>query len=89
MSKVFIAFQLNEDTRPIIEAVMADNPHAIANESPAMVKIDAEGQLVIKRNSIEELIGRDFDLQELQINLITISGHLDEDDDEFKLSWLN
>ena len=89
MSKVFIAFQLNEDTRPIIEAVMTDNPHAIANESPAMVKIDAEGELVIKRESIEELIGRDFDLQELQINLITISGHLDEDDDQFKLSWLN
>lgn len=89
MSKVFIAFQLNEDTRPIIEAVLADNPHAVANESPAMVKIDAEGELIIKRNSIEELIGRDFDLQELQINLITISGHLDEDDDQFKLSWLN
>ncbi|TXT29923.1 MAG: monooxygenase component MmoB/DmpM [Rhodocyclaceae bacterium] len=89
MSKVFIAFQLNEDTRPIIEAVLADNPHAVANESPAMVKIDAEGELIIKRESIEELIGRDFDLQELQINLITISGHLDEDDDQFKLSWLN
>lgn len=89
MSKVFIAFQLNEDTRPIIEAVLADNPHAVANESPAMVKIDAEDELVIKRATIEELIGRDFDLQELQVNLITISGHLDEDDDEFKLSWLN
>ena len=89
MSKVFIAFQRNEDTRPIIEAVMADNPHAVANESPAMVKIDAEGSLVIKRATIEELIGRDFDLQELQVNLITISGHLDEDDDEFTLSWPN
>jgi phenol hydroxylase P2 protein len=89
MSKVFIAFQLNEDTRPIIEAVLADNPHAVANESPAMVKIDAEGCLVIKRESIEELLGRDFDLQELQVNLITISGHLDEDDDQFKLSWAN
>ena len=87
MSKVFIAFQLNEDTRPIIEAVLADNPHAEAHESPAMVKIDAEDSLVIKRESIEELIGRSFDLQELQVNLITISGHLDEDDDEFKLSW--
>ena len=89
MSKVFIAFQLNEDTRPIIEAVLADNPHAVANESPAMVKIDAEGEMVIKRSTIEELIGRDFDLQELQINLITISGHLDEDDDTFTLSWKN
>lgn len=89
MSKVFIAFQTNEDTRPIIEAIMADNPGAELEEHPAMVKINAEGSLTIKRESIEELIGRDFDLQELQINLITISGHLDEDDDEFKLCWKN
>ena len=54
-----------------------------------MVKIDAEHSLVIKRESIEELIGRPFDLQELQMSLITISGHLDEDDDEFRLSWAN
>lgn len=45
MSKVFIAFQLNEETQPIIEAVLADNPHAVAVDSPAMVKIDAEGEL--------------------------------------------
>ncbi|HJW25089.1 MAG TPA: MmoB/DmpM family protein [Rhodocyclaceae bacterium] len=89
MSTVFIAFQANEDTRPIIEAVLADNPHAVLNEAPAMVKIDAEGKLVIKRESIEERIGRSFDLQELQVNLITISGHLDEDDDTFTLAWKN
>ena len=79
----------NDEARPIIEAILADNPHAVLDEQPAMVKIDAEGSLVIKRESIEELIGRAFDLQELQVNLITISGHLDEDDDQFKLSWLN
>lgn len=89
MSQVFIAFQRNEDTRPIVEAILADNPQAEAVESPAMVKINAEDRLVIKRESIEELVGRAFDLQELQVNLITISGHLDEDDDEFKLSWPN
>ena len=89
MSKVFIAFQTNEDTRPIVEAILADNPEAILEEMPAMVKISAEGSLVVRRQTVEELIGRDFDLQELQINLITISGHLDEDDDEFKLCWKN
>jgi len=26
-------------------------------------------------------------LQQLQINLVTLSGNLDEDDDEFVLSW--
>lgn len=89
MSTVFIAFQTNEDTRPIVEAILADNPHAVLDEQPAMIKINAEDTLVIKRESIEELIGRKFDLQELQVNLITISGHLDEDDDTFTLSWKN
>lgn len=89
MSTVFIALQTNDDTRPIIESIMADNPHARLNEAPAMVKIDAEGKLTVKRTSIEERIGRDFDLQELQVHLITISGHLDEDDDEFTLAWAN
>ena len=87
MSTVFIAFQTNEDTRPIIEAILADNPHARLDQQPAMVKIDAEGELTIKRESIEERIGRPFNLQELQVNLITLSGHLDEDDDHFRLSW--
>lgn len=89
MSKVFIAFQATEDARPIVEAILADNPEAVAVDQPAMVKIDAEGQLTIRRESIEERIGRRFDLQELQIHLITISGHLEEDDDQFTLSWKN
>ncbi|UCV02757.1 MmoB/DmpM family protein [Dechloromonas denitrificans] len=89
MSTVFIAFQTNEDTRPIVESILADNPHASLEEQPAMVKINAEDKLVIRRESIEERIGRRFDLQELQVNLITISGHLDEDDDTFTLAWAN
>ena len=57
------------------------------NEAPAMVKIDAEGRLVIRRETIEELIGRAYDLQELQVNLITMSGNLDQTDDEMTLYW--
>lgn len=87
MSKVFIALQTNEETRQIIEAILSDNPHAVANEQPAMVKIDAEGKLVIKRSTIEELMGRSFDLQEMHINLISLTGHVDETDDELTLSW--
>ena len=32
-------------------------------------------------------IGRAYDLQELQINLITLSGNVDEDEDSFTLRW--
>ncbi len=87
MSTVFIAFQANEETRPIIEAILIDNPEAQAEDQPAMVKISAPDRMVINRATVEEQIGRDFDLQELHINLITLSGHVDEDDDCLTLSW--
>jgi phenol hydroxylase P2 protein len=88
-SNAFIAFQKNDDTRCIVEAIVEDNPNAVVVDQPAMVKIDVPGRLVIKRSTVEEKIGRDFDLQELQVHLITISGHLDETDEEFSLSWNN
>ena len=87
MSTVFLALQTNEETRPIIEAILQDNPGAVVDEQPAMVKINADGRLVVRRETIEELIGRDYDLQELQVNMITMSGNLDQTDDEMTLFW--
>ena len=86
---VFIALQRNEETRPIIDAILADNPGAQLDEQPAMVKINVPGRLVVRRTTIEQEIGRDFDLQELHVNLITLTGHIDESDDEFVLSWVH
>ncbi len=87
MSNVFIALQRNEETRCIVDAIVADNPTAIVNMQPAMVKVDVPNEMVIKRTSVEEQIGRPFDLQELHINLITLTGHITETEDEFTLSW--
>lgn len=89
MSTVFIALQANEDTRPIIEAIEIDNPEAVVVREPAMVKINAQGRMVIRRETIEEQLGRDFDMQELNINLITLSGNVDEDEDALTLTWDN
>lgn len=87
MSNVFIAFQKNEDSRAIVNAIVADNPTAIVSDQPAMVKIDVPGRMVIRKSTIEEEIGRDFDLQEMHVHLITLSGNIDETDDEFSLTW--
>ena len=87
VSKVFIAFQDNDESRPVVDAILADNTHAQAIYSPGLVKIDAPSRLVIRRASIEEQTGRPYELQQIQINLVTLSGHVDEDDDEFSLSW--
>jgi len=87
--KVFIAFQNNAEAQPIIEAILQDNPDAVANESPGMVKIDCPGRLVVRRDTVEEKAGREFDLQEMHINLISLGGNIDEDDDEFVIAWNN
>ena len=87
MSNVFIAFQKNEDSRAIVNAILADNPTAIVSDQPAMVKIDVPGRMVIRKSTIEEEIGRDFDLQEMHDHLNTLSGNIDETDDEFSLTW--
>ena len=89
MSTVFIAFQTNETSRGIVEAITDDNPTAVVNEQPAMVKVDVPDSMTIYRSTIEEKLGRRFDLQEMQVHLITLSGHIDESDDAFNLSWKN
>ena len=89
MSTVFIAFQTNETSRFIVEAITEDNPTAVIDEQPAMVKVDVPDTMTIHRSTVEDKLGRRFDLQELHVHMITLSGHIDESDDEFTLSWKN
>ena len=87
MRNVSIPLQNTGDARPIIEAITSDNPAAVINDYPAMVKIDCPGRLVIKRETVEEQIGREWDVQELHLSLISLSGNIDEDDDQFLIAW--
>lgn len=87
MSNVFIVLQSNEDTRPIVEAIEADNPRARVSRQPAMVRIEAPEELVIRRATIEEQVGGAFDLQSIHVNLVTLGGHVSEDEEQLTLSW--
>lgn len=87
MSKVYLALQDNDDSRYIMEAVIEDNPNAKVINQPAMIRIESEGELVVRRETVEEKIGRDWDVQELHLSLITLGGNVDEDEDQLRLSW--
>ena len=77
----------NDDARPIIEAILADNPGVRVLNMPGAVKLDRDDELTIRRASVEERLGRPWDPQEIQLVLISMAGNLDEDDDHFTLSW--
>ena len=87
MSKVYIALQDNDVSRYIVEAIEEDNPDAVVIHQPAMMRIEAEGSLIVKRETVEDKLGRDWDVQELHLNLITLGGNVDEDDEKLELSW--
>jgi len=86
MSKVYLALQDNDQSRYIVEAIEEDNPAVTIIHNPAMIRIEAEGYLVVKRETVEEKMGRDWEVPELHLNLITLGGNVDEDDDQISLS---
>ncbi|MEN9485169.1 MAG: hypothetical protein RJB37_3049, partial [Pseudomonadota bacterium] len=49
MSNVFIAFQANEESRPVVEAIVADNPTAVVTHPTGLTKIDVPQRLTIRR----------------------------------------
>ena len=87
MSTVFLALQDVDEARPIVEAVLRDNPEAKVEHQPAMIRLTAENKLVVNRETVSEIMGVDWDPQEIQLVLISFGGNIDEDDDHFTIYW--
>lgn len=85
-NKVFMIFQDTADARPFIDAFEQENPDASLDYQPGLVRIDAMGELAITQEVVSEIAGRDVDLQELHLTLISLSGNIDEDDEYFKIT---
>ena len=88
-SNVLLVLQAVEEAKPLVEAIQKDNPNAIVEREPAMIKITCLSKLVIKAETMEDIIGREWDPQELQLCLVTLSGNVDEDYDHFTIYWDN
>ena len=87
MSKVMIGLQDNDESRYIVAAIEEDNPEAIVHYEPAIIRIENEGSLQINRETVEAHCGSDWVVQSLHVNLVTLTGNIDEDDDYFRLQW--
>ena len=84
---VSISLLNSQDGNAIADAIMADNPAAGRKPMPSMTKIDCPGRLVISSESVSELLGREWDPQEIHMSVISLSGSVDEDDGSITLFW--
>lgn len=87
MSKVMIGLQDNDESRYIVAAIEEDNPTAVVHYEPAIIRVENEGSLQINRETVEEHMGCDWVVQSLHVNLVTLTGNIDEDDDYFRIQW--
>ncbi|WP_180027547.1 MmoB/DmpM family protein [Acinetobacter sp. YH16032] len=87
MSKVYLALQDNDTSRYIIEAIEEDNPEATIQYLPAMIRVESEKGLIVRAETVSEKLGQEWDIQSLQLNMITLGGNVEEDDDTFRLHW--
>lgn len=85
---VGVDLQDTDETRSIVEAIERDNPEANIRRMPGMVKVSVPGRLVIRRGTVEELLGREWETHEFQLAIISLVGHIAEwDEDEILIKW--
>ncbi|WP_396932095.1 MmoB/DmpM family protein [Mycolicibacterium sp.] len=78
----------SEDNRRIIEAIERDNPDCTVSNFPGLIKIQNPGRLVVRRETIEQLLGRDWETHEFQMAIVSYYGNIQEwDDDEIVIAW--
>ena len=88
LRKVGIDIQESEDNRALIDAIRADNPDLTIRHLPGLVKLQAAGQIVINRQTVEEKLGREWDTGEFQLAIVSYAGNFSEwDDDQIIVSW--
>jgi phenol/toluene 2-monooxygenase (NADH) P2/A2 len=86
--EVGIDLQDSEETRSLVDAIEQDNPNANLRRMPGLVKIQAPGELVINRETVEQYIGREWETHEFQVSIVSYSGNIAEwDDDRIVIKW--
>lgn len=86
-SLVYMNFQDTDYARSIVDAIVQDNPKALVQHHPSMIRIEATGRLDIRRSTVEQITGTPWDIQEMLMYVVTLGGNVVEEDDSFSLYW--
>ncbi len=73
-----------------VEAVEVDNPgrDVTVQDRAAYVRIECENECVLTRETMEEMLGRHFEMRELEINLSSFAGQIEMSEDRVRF-YLN
>lgn len=72
--------------KAVAEAAEADNPDKTitVDDKLAYIRISADGELTLRRETIEEMLGRPFRMSELEIELSSFAGRIETTADQVR-----
>jgi toluene monooxygenase system protein D len=73
-----------ELAKAVAEAAVIDNPgkQIRIDDKVAYLRVQTDDEMVIRRRTVEEMLGRPFKMRELEIDLSSFAGRI-ETDSEF------
>ncbi|MES4889581.1 MmoB/DmpM family protein [Streptomyces sp. NPDC096012] len=78
----------DDDTRRVVDAIRQDNPDSRVSQMPGLVRVQTPGAMVIRRATVESLLGREWETHEFQMAIVSYFGHISSwDDDEIVIKW--
>lgn len=76
-------------TAAVIEAAEEDNPdkEIRVDDKIAYVRIDCESELILRRATLEQALGRPFKMSELEVNLASFAGRIETAEDHVRFYY--
>lgn len=71
--------QAGEIAEAVIEAVKEDNPgkSVVVQERASYVRVGVDGECTIRRRTMEQKLGRPFQMQDLEVSMSSFSGQIE------------
>ena len=70
----------------VVEAIQEDNPgkEFVIDDKVAYVRIETQGECVIRQETLSRALGRPIAISELEINLTSFAGRIETTDDQMR-----
>ena len=74
----------------IIEAAKIDNPgkEVFVDDKRAYIRIHTEHEMILRRETIEEELGRPFKMNDLEVDLSSFAGQIESQDNAVRFYFL-
>ena len=78
--------QAGEFADAIAEAIAIDNPgkQVSVRERASYVRIEVDAECILRRSTVQEVLGRPFRLSEIEQNMPSFSGQIDAGEEKIR-----